>query len=98
MKRRIGNKDGKYIFLLKILHFTLNLFKKFIYFYLFSVCNRTYYGETGKTYELGIRSPKEIPFICRLNFTAPGGAFGDIVQVSIFHVYFKYSLFLLLTS
>lgn len=39
------------------------------------------YGETGKTYELEIRKPKVFPFVCHLNFTAPGGLYGDIIQV-----------------
>lgn len=46
-----------------------------------AACNRTLYGETGKTYELEIRKPKVFPFVCHLNFTAPGGLYGDIIQV-----------------
>lgn len=49
-----------------------------------TACNRTFYGETGKTYEVEIRNQQNVlPLICHLNFTAPGGNFGDIVQVSI---------------
>lgn len=49
----------------------------------FSGCNRTYFGEAGKTYDLELHRPKEdkIPFICHLTFTAGGGEFGDLVQV-----------------
>lgn len=52
-------------------------------FYLFIVCNRTLYGDVGKTYEIEIPKPKVFPFLCHLNFTAPGGLHGDIIQVSI---------------
>ncbi|KAK9709198.1 hypothetical protein QE152_g26765 [Popillia japonica] len=45
-------------------------------------CNRTYYGEVGKTYDLELHRPKEdkIPFICHLTFNAGGGDYGDLVQ------------------
>ncbi|XP_022909988.1 uncharacterized protein [Onthophagus taurus] len=47
-------------------------------------CNRTYYGEVGKTYDLELHRPKEdkIPFICHLTFNAGGGDFGDLVQLT----------------
>lgn len=45
------------------------------------VCNRTVYGDAGKTYELEIHKPKSLPFLCHINFTAAGGQYGDIVQV-----------------
>ncbi|ERL86657.1 hypothetical protein D910_04063, partial [Dendroctonus ponderosae] len=47
-------------------------------------CNRTYSGTTGKTYQLELHRPKEdkIPFICDLTFTAAGGVFGDLVQIT----------------
>lgn len=47
-------------------------------------CNRTYMGDVGRTYELEVRRPREdhLPFICNLNFTATGGNYGDIIQVS----------------
>jgi hypothetical protein len=49
----------------------------------FAGCNRTYFGEAGRTYDLELHRPKEdkIPFICHLTFTAGGGEFGDLVQV-----------------
>lgn len=48
-----------------------------------SACNRTYYGDIGKTYDLDLHRPREdkLPYICHLTFTASGGNFGDIVQV-----------------
>ncbi|GLH11482.1 Low-density lipoprotein receptor-related protein 2 [Gryllus bimaculatus] len=47
-------------------------------------CNRTYMGDVGRTYDLEIRRPREdrLPFLCHLNFTAGGGDYGDLVQVS----------------
>lgn len=48
----------------------------------FSVCNRTWFGEIGKTYEVEIDKPNVLPFICHLNFSAAGGLHGDIIQVS----------------
>ncbi|CAH1119117.1 unnamed protein product, partial [Phaedon cochleariae] len=47
-------------------------------------CNRTYYGVVGKTYNLELHRPKEdkIPFICILTFTAAGGEFGDLIQLT----------------
>ncbi|XP_044759196.1 uncharacterized protein LOC123316942 isoform X1 [Coccinella septempunctata] len=49
-----------------------------------SPCNTTYYGEVGYTYELEIRRPAErqMPFLCFLNFTAAGGSFGDLIQIT----------------
>ncbi|XP_047104481.1 uncharacterized protein LOC124733414 [Schistocerca piceifrons] len=49
-----------------------------------SPCNRTYYGDVGRTYELEVRRPREdrLPFLCHLNFTAAGGDYGDIVQLT----------------
>jgi hypothetical protein len=51
---------------------------------MFTACNRTYFGDVGRTYELEIRRPREdrLPFVCHLNFTAAGGQWGDLVQVS----------------
>ncbi|GLV31373.1 uncharacterized protein CBL_20007 [Carabus blaptoides fortunei] len=48
-----------------------------------TACNRTYFGDVGKTYELELHRPREdkLPYICHLTFTANGGAFGDIVQM-----------------
>ncbi|GLV33885.1 uncharacterized protein CBL_11231 [Carabus blaptoides fortunei] len=47
-----------------------------------AACNRTYYGDVGRTYELEIRRPREdrLPFLCHLNFTAGGGTLGDLIQ------------------
>lgn len=49
----------------------------------FTACNKTYYGDTGKTYYLELHRPKEdkVPYFCKLTFNAPGGELGDIVQV-----------------
>ncbi|KAL5242422.1 hypothetical protein ACI65C_009832 [Semiaphis heraclei] len=49
-----------------------------------SPCNRTYHGEVGRTYELEVRRPREdrLPFLCYLNFTAAGGKYGDIIQLT----------------
>ncbi|XP_046475908.1 uncharacterized protein [Neodiprion pinetum] len=49
-----------------------------------SPCNKTYYGNVGKTYELELHRPKEdkVPYICKLAFNAPGGDLGDIVQLT----------------
>lgn len=51
-----------------------------------AACNRTYYGDVGKTYDLELHRPKEdkVPYICRLTFSAPGGELGDIVQVTAY--------------
>ncbi|XP_060522930.1 uncharacterized protein LOC132699948 [Cylas formicarius] len=45
-------------------------------------CNISYYGIVGRTYELEVKRPTEIPFFCFLNFTAGGGAYGELVQLS----------------
>uniref|UniRef100_A0A8D8YX57 CUB domain-containing protein n=1 Tax=Cacopsylla melanoneura TaxID=428564 RepID=A0A8D8YX57_9HEMI len=47
-------------------------------------CNRTYHGEVGGTYEVELHRPKQdkLPFICHLIFTASGGNFGDLIQLS----------------
>ncbi|XP_011496881.1 PREDICTED: uncharacterized protein LOC105361406 [Ceratosolen solmsi marchali] len=49
-----------------------------------SPCNRTYYGDIGKTYDLELHRPKEdkVPYFCKLTFSAPGGDFGDIIQLT----------------
>lgn len=56
-----------------------------------TACNRTYLGDVGRTYELEIRRPREdrLPFLCHLNFTAGGGALGDLVQVTSFFICIK---------
>lgn len=56
-----------------------------IYFctYGFAACNRTLYGDVGRTYRVEVRRPREdrLPFLCHLNFTAAGSDLGDLVQV-----------------
>ncbi|CAH2086735.1 unnamed protein product [Euphydryas editha] len=46
-------------------------------------CNKTYYGDIGRTYELELHRPREdlVPYICLLTITAAGGIHGDLVQV-----------------
>ncbi|XP_060521214.1 uncharacterized protein LOC132698910 [Cylas formicarius] len=48
-----------------------------------TACNRTYYGDVGKTYDLRvIKGPQaRLPFLCHLTFTANGQSHGDIVQI-----------------
>lgn len=50
----------------------------------FTVCNRTYYGDVGRTYSLKVPPPQwnRLPFFCHITFTASGQDQGDIVQVS----------------
>ncbi|XP_043485258.1 uncharacterized protein LOC122513084 [Leptopilina heterotoma] len=47
-------------------------------------CNRTLYGDVGRTYEVEVRRPREdrLPFLCHLNFTAAGADHGDLVQLT----------------
>ncbi|KYN07633.1 Cubilin [Cyphomyrmex costatus] len=47
-------------------------------------CNRTLYGDVGRTYRVEIRRPREdrLPFLCHLNFTAAGSDLGDLVQLT----------------
>lgn len=47
-----------------------------------SPCNISYYGAVGRTYELEVKRPPQVPFLCYLNLTAGGGILGDLVQVS----------------
>ncbi|XP_015605367.1 uncharacterized protein LOC107272589 [Cephus cinctus] len=49
-----------------------------------SPCNRTLYGDVGRTYEVEVRRPREdrLPFLCHLNFTAAGADLGDLVQLT----------------
>lgn len=61
----------------------------FIYYYMYiclprTVCNRTYYGDIGRTYAIKVPTPQwnKLPFLCHLTFTASGHDQGDIVQVS----------------
>lgn len=47
-----------------------------------SVCNKTYYGDVGKTYDLKVHKlDTRLPFLCHLTFTANGQMHGDIVQL-----------------
>lgn len=64
----------------------VDLLKKF----LFTACNRTYYGDVGKTYEFELHRPKpdKLPFICFIKLVAPGHRLGDLIQVRIFNKYF----------
>jgi hypothetical protein len=71
--------------------FLASLFSTVCNYCLFSfstVCNRTFYGDVGNTYQLQLNKPREqkLPFLCHLTFTANGHVFGDIVQVR--HVLF----------
>ncbi|CAH1129091.1 unnamed protein product [Ceutorhynchus assimilis] len=45
-------------------------------------CNISYYGLVGRTYQLEVKKPPDLPFLCYLNFTAGGGVFGELVQLS----------------
>ncbi|XP_076275991.1 uncharacterized protein LOC143206967 [Rhynchophorus ferrugineus] len=47
-----------------------------------SPCNISYYGVLGRTYQLEVKRPSEFPFLCYLNFTAGGGPFGELIQIS----------------
>ncbi|KAL1497855.1 hypothetical protein ABEB36_008740 [Hypothenemus hampei] len=47
-----------------------------------SPCNISYYGVVGRTYELEVKRPPEVPFLCYLNLTAGGGVLGELVQLS----------------
>ncbi|RZF39533.1 hypothetical protein LSTR_LSTR001054 [Laodelphax striatellus] len=55
-----------------------------------TVCNRTYYGEVGKTYLLSLAKPREerLPFLCHITFTANGHMHGQLVQLifDAFHI------------
>ncbi|CAH2216325.1 jg13329, partial [Pararge aegeria aegeria] len=53
-------------------------------------CNKTYYGDIGRTYEVELHRPREdlVPYVCLLTITAAGGMHGDLVQVGVFS--FKY--------
>ena len=55
------------------------------YFFLFTACNVTYYGEVGRSYEIELRSSRVIkpPFTCILSFVAAGDIYGDLVQVVV---------------
>ncbi|XP_014248284.1 uncharacterized protein LOC106665966 [Cimex lectularius] len=47
-----------------------------------TVCNRTYYGEVGRTYSITLKTPREnaLPYLCHLTYIASGHDYGDIVQ------------------
>jgi len=61
-----------------------------------AVCNRTYYGDVGKTYELELQKPQEnrLPFLCHLTFTANGHIHGDLVQVRALSLHFPLAFFI----
>lgn len=61
-----------------------NQYRSELEFNLFSVCNRTIYGDIGRTYSLRVPPPQwnRLPFLCHITFTASGHEQGDIVQVS----------------
>ncbi|XP_045485141.1 uncharacterized protein LOC110995642 [Pieris rapae] len=46
-------------------------------------CNRTYYGDIGRTYELELHRPRQdlVPYVCLITVTAPGGIHGDLIQI-----------------
>ncbi|XP_022173298.1 uncharacterized protein LOC111035824 [Myzus persicae] len=48
-------------------------------------CNRTYYGDVGKTYEFELHRPKpdKLPFVCFIKLVAPGHHLGDLIQVTL---------------
>ncbi|VVC44282.1 Hypothetical protein CINCED_3A007418 [Cinara cedri] len=48
-------------------------------------CNKTYYGEVGKTYEFELHRPKpdKLPFVCFIKLDAPGHHLGDLIQVTL---------------
>ncbi|XP_037779353.1 uncharacterized protein LOC119575888 [Penaeus monodon] len=50
-----------------------------------SPCNRTFYGDVGRSYEVKVEKPKDMgtTFTCHLTFVAEGREFGDIVQLTI---------------
>ncbi|XP_034934803.1 uncharacterized protein [Chelonus insularis] len=52
--------------------------------FIYLACNKTYYGDIGKTYYLELHRPKEdkVPYFCKLTFNAPGNELGDIVQLT----------------
>jgi hypothetical protein len=60
------------------------VFRIFTFIYLSTGCNRTYYGDIGRTYELELHRPREdlVPYVCLITITAAGGIHGDLVQVS----------------
>jgi len=49
-----------------------------------SICNRTLYGDVGRTYEISLQRPRDVrpPFFCHLTFTASGRDFGDLIQLT----------------
>lgn len=63
----------------------INVLNSNIKIYLLSGCNKTYYGDIGRTYELELHRPREdlVPHVCLLTITAAGGIHGDLVQVCI---------------
>ncbi|CAL4084423.1 unnamed protein product, partial [Meganyctiphanes norvegica] len=50
-----------------------------------STCNRTFYGDAGRSYEVSVKRPRDMltTFTCHLTFVADGKDYGDIVQIVI---------------
>ncbi|XP_050434734.1 uncharacterized protein LOC126841954 [Adelges cooleyi] len=47
-----------------------------------TACNRTYYGDVGKSYRLSVKKFKDNgPFLCHLSFTASGQENGDFIEL-----------------
>ncbi|GIY12967.1 uncharacterized protein CEXT_65561 [Caerostris extrusa] len=47
-------------------------------------CNQTYSGKAGVKYPIRVTGPFQrfLPFVCKVNFVAMGGDFGDYVELS----------------
>ncbi|KAF8777751.1 hypothetical protein HNY73_014566 [Argiope bruennichi] len=47
-------------------------------------CNKTYSGKAGVKYPIRVTGPFQrfLPFVCKVNFVAMGGDFGDFVELS----------------
>lgn len=77
--------------------YIFRLFLKFYFYFnvnnlvFYKVCNRTYYGDVGRTYTLRVPPPQwnRLPFLCHLTFTASGHDQGDIVQVYYIHIHIR---------
>uniref|UniRef100_T1JBM9 CUB domain-containing protein n=1 Tax=Strigamia maritima TaxID=126957 RepID=T1JBM9_STRMM len=47
-------------------------------------CNRTFYGDRHKTYQVSVDRPKRerLPYYCQFTFIAGGGELGDLVELA----------------